>query len=87
MSQYDAIIIGGGPAGTTSATLLAEKGHRVLLVEKTTFPRYHVGESLMPFCWFTLNRLGVLDRMEEIGFTRKHSVQFATTDGKISAPF
>lgn len=85
--QYDAIIIGGGPAGTTSATLLADKGHRVLLVEKTTFPRYHVGESLMPFCWFTLKRLGVLDRMEEIGFTRKHSVQFATTDGKVSAPF
>ena len=85
--HYDAIIIGGGPAGTTSATLLAEKGHRVLLVEKTTFPRYHVGESLMPFCWFTLNRLGVIDRMAEIGFTRKHSVQFATTDGKISAPF
>lgn len=87
MPDYDAIIIGGGPAGTTSAALLAEKGHRVLLVEKTTFPRYHVGESLMPFCWFTLNRLGVIDRMEEIGFTRKHSVQFATTDGKISAPF
>ncbi len=85
--HYDAIIIGGGPAGTTTATLLAEKGHCVLLVEKTTFPRYHVGESLMPFCWFTLNRLGVIDRMEEIGFTRKHSVQFATTDGKISAPF
>ena len=87
MSQYDAIIIGGGPAGATSAALLAGKGHRVLLVEKTNFPRYHVGESLMPFCWFTLNRLGVVERMEEIGFTRKHSVQFATTDGKISAPF
>ncbi len=85
--QYDAIIIGGGPAGTTSATLLAEKGHRVLLVEKTTFPRYHVGESLMPFCWFTLNRLGVIDRMAEIGFTRKHSVQFASIDGSVSAPF
>jgi flavin-dependent dehydrogenase len=85
--HYDAIIIGGGPAGTTSATLLAQKGHRVLLIEKEKFPRYHVGESLMPFCWFTLDRLGVLDRMEEIGFTRKHSVQFATTDGKISAPF
>jgi flavin-dependent dehydrogenase len=86
-SHYDAIIIGGGPAGATSATLLAQNGHRVLLVEKTTFPRYHVGESLMPFCWFTLNRLGVIDRMNAIGFTRKHSVQFATTDGKISAPF
>jgi flavin-dependent dehydrogenase len=56
-------------------------------LEKETFPRYHVGESLMPFCWFSLERLGVLDKMEEIGFVRKHSVQFATTDGKISAPF
>lgn len=87
MTNCDAIIIGGGPAGSTAATLLAQKGHRVLLVEKTTFPRYHVGESLMPFCWFSLDRLGVLDRMEEIGFTRKHSVQFATTDGRISSPF
>ena len=87
MSEYDAIIIGGGPAGSTAASLLAEKGHRVLLLEKETFPRYHVGESLMPFCWFTLNRLGVIDRMNEIGFTRKHSVQFATTDGRISTPF
>ena len=87
MSDYDAIIIGGGPAGSTAASLLAEKGHRVLLIEKETFPRYHVGESLMPFCWFSLDRLGVIDRMAEIGFTRKHSVQFATTDGRISTPF
>lgn len=87
MTDYDAIIIGGGPAGSTAASLLAEKGHRVLLLEKETFPRYHVGESLMPFCWFSLDRLGVLERMDEIGFTRKHSVQFATTDGRISTPF
>ena len=87
MPTHDAIIIGGGPAGATAATLLAEKGHHVLLLEKETFPRYHVGESLMPFCWFTLNRLGVIDRMNEIGFIRKHSVQFATTDGRISTPF
>jgi flavin-dependent dehydrogenase len=87
MPHYDAIIIGGGPSGATAATLLAEKGHHVLLIEKETFPRYHVGESLMPFCWFTLNRLGVIDRMNEIGFVRKHSVQFATTDGRISTPF
>jgi flavin-dependent dehydrogenase len=87
MPDYDAIIIGGGPAGSTAATLLAGKGHRVLILEKETFPRYHVGESLMPFCWFTLNRLGVIDRMNEIGFVRKSSVQFATTDGRISSPF
>ncbi|MEP4078023.1 NAD(P)/FAD-dependent oxidoreductase [Haloferula sp.] len=87
MSDYDAIVIGGGPAGTTSATLLAEKGHRVLLLEKAKFPRYHVGESLMPFCYFSLERLGVAERMDEIGYQQKKSVQFATTDGRISAPF
>ncbi|MGB6220123.1 NAD(P)/FAD-dependent oxidoreductase [Haloferula sp.] len=87
MPDYDAIIIGGGPAGTTSATLLAEKGHKVLLLEKTKFPRYHVGESLMPFCYFSLERLGVVEKMDEIGYQQKKSVQFATTDGKISAPF
>ena len=87
MNDYDAIIIGGGPAGTTSATLLAEKGHRVLILEKTTFPRYHIGESLMPFCYFSLERLGVVGKMDEIGYQQKKSVQFATTDGRISAPF
>ncbi len=85
--DYDALILGGGPAGSTCAALLAEQGHRVLVLEKTTFPRYHVGESLMPFCWFTLDRLGVTARMDEIGFQHKKSVQFATTDGRISAPF
>jgi flavin-dependent dehydrogenase len=84
---YDALILGGGPAGSTCAALLAERGHRVLLLEKSAFPRYHVGESLMPFCWFTLDRLGVTGRMDEIGFQHKKSVQFATTDGRISAPF
>ena len=49
----------GGPAGATTAALLAEKGRRVLVLEKEKFPRYHVGESLMPYCWFTLDRLGL----------------------------
>lgn len=87
MNDYDALILGGGPAGSTAAALLAEKGHRVLLLEKATFPRYHVGESLMPFCYFSLDRLGVAEKMNDIGFQKKQSVQFASTDGRISAPF
>ncbi len=86
-SQFDVIIIGAGPAGTTAAALLAEKGRNVLVIEKEKFPRYHIGESLMPFCWFTLDRLGVLGEMERIAYTKKHSVQFVTADGRQSQPF
>ena len=83
----DVIVVGGGPSGSTAAALLAEKGHKVILLEKERFPRYHVGESLMPFCYFPLERLGVLEQMEEHAFVKKHSVQFVTQEGKISAPF
>ena len=85
--DFDAIVIGGGPAGATAAALLAERGRRVVVLEKEKFPRYHVGESLMPFCYFTLERLGVLDELEGYDFTRKHSVQFVRQDGLASAPF
>lgn len=86
-NEYDAIIIGGGPAGSTSGALLAEKGWRVLILEKEKFPRYHVGESLMPYCYFTFERLGVLDKINEMAWTEKHSVQFIGQDGKASTPF
>ena len=86
-STWDVIVIGAGPAGSTTASLLAAEGHRVLVLEKEKFPRYHVGESMMPFCWFTLDRLGLIGKMEEIGFQQKHSVQFVSTDGVISKPF
>ncbi|MGV3533233.1 MAG: NAD(P)/FAD-dependent oxidoreductase [Chthoniobacteraceae bacterium] len=85
--SYDVIVIGGGPAGSTAASLLAEKGRRVVLFEKEKFPRYHIGESLMPYCWFPLERLGVLDEIEKIAFTKKQSVQFVTQDGRQSQPF
>ena len=85
--EYDAIVIGGGPAGSTAGALLAEKGRNVVVLEKEKFPRYHVGESLMPFCYFTFERLGVVDELNRRGYTKKHSVQFVTKDGSISAPF
>lgn len=84
---WDTIVIGAGPAGSTTAALLAEKGRRVLVLEKEKFPRYHVGESMMPFCWHVLDRLGLAEKMDEIGFTQKHSVQFVSTNGNVSKPF
>lgn len=85
--ELDVIVIGAGPAGSTTAALLAEKGRKVLILEKEKFPRYHIGESMMPFCWFTLDKLGLTGRMDEIGFQQKHSVQFVSTDGTVSKPF
>jgi len=85
--EYDAIVVGAGPAGATAAAVLAEKGRNVVVLEKSRFPRYHVGESLMPYCYFTLERLGLIDEINRIGFTQKQSVQFVTGDGKQSRPF
>jgi len=85
--SHDVIIIGGGPAGSTAATVLADYGHRALIIEKDRFPRYHVGESLVPYCYFPLKRIGMLDKLGQSNFVRKYSVQFADTDGRISLPF
>ena len=86
-SSHDAIVIGGGPAGSTAATVLAQHGRRVLLLEREDFPRYHIGESLMPYTWFTFERLGVLDWFDQAACPKKYSVQFVSTTGKMSQPF
>lgn len=86
-NHYDVIVVGAGPAGTTTAALLAKHGRRVLVLERDDFPRYHVGESLVPFCYSTLERLGMVDKLNATDFVKKYSVQFATTDGRMSQPF
>ena len=86
-TKYDEIVVGAGPAGSTTAALLAEKGRDVLVVEKEKFPRYHVGESLMPFCYFPLQRLGLVDTLMESANPRKYCVQFVREDGFLSQPF
>ena len=85
--RYDCIVIGGGPAGATAGTVLAQQGRRVAVLEREAFPRYHIGESLMPYTWFTFERLGVLDWFEQAACPKKYSVQFVSTTGKVSQPF
>jgi flavin-dependent dehydrogenase len=87
MLEYDTIVIGGGPGGSTTSALLAEHGHRVLLLEREPFPRYHIGESLIPYTWFTLNRLGVVDWLKRSACPKKYSVQFVSITGRVSQPF
>ena len=86
-SRTDVVVIGGGPAGSTAATLVARAGHRVTLLERERFPRYHIGESLIPETFWVLERLGVLDRLRDAAYVQKRSVQFVTGTGKLSAPF
>lgn len=86
-SIYDVIVIGGGPAGSSAAALLAENGRRVLLLEREKFPRYHIGESLLPFTYYPLRRLGLIEAMRKSEFVKKYSVQFVSKSGKASQPF
>jgi flavin-dependent dehydrogenase len=85
--EYDCVVMGGGPAGSTVATLVTQAGFRTLLVERERFPRRHVGESLMPDSYFVFERLGVLDKMKRSGYAKKIGVQFVNHMGRESAPF
>lgn len=87
MNRYDAIVIGAGPSGSTAAAVLASKGRRVLAIEREKFPRYHVGESLIPYTYFPLERIGMIERMKKSRFPSKYSVQFVGRSGNLSQPF
>ena len=86
-NNFDVIVMGGGPAGSSVAGILAREGRKVILFEKEIFPRHHIGESLMTDTYWTFRRLGVLEKLKESPFVRKYSVQFANSAGKESRPF
>ncbi|HSB36272.1 MAG TPA: NAD(P)/FAD-dependent oxidoreductase [Thermoanaerobaculia bacterium] len=73
---YDAVVIGGGPGGSTVATALSRAGRRVILLEREKFPRFHVGESLLPFSLPILDRLGVHEKVRAAGYQKKYGAFF-----------
>src|SRR5436305_11024761 len=86
-SSTEVGVIGAGPAGSTVSTLLAQHGCQVQLFERDRFPRFHIGESLIPETYWVFKRLKFLDKMKASPFVKKYSVQFVSAAGKESAPF
>src|SRR5438552_4676808 len=86
-AQTEVLVIGGGPAGSTTSTLIAQKGHQVQLFEREHFPRFHIGESLIPMTYHVLKRLNMLDKLRGSHFVKKYSVQFVNHAGRLSEPF
>ena len=85
-NNYDVIVMGGGPAGSSVASILAREGRKVVLFEKEQFPRHHIGESLMTDTFWTFQRMGLLEKLKQSPFVRKYSVQFANPAGQRIAP-
>ncbi len=86
-AKYDVVVIGGGPAGAAAATFLQRQGHRCVVLENSKFPRYHIGESLIPHTYGTLGRLGLLPKLQTSHFPVKHSVRFVSPSGEQTDPF
>ncbi len=86
-TEFDVVVIGGGPSGCALATILGRQGHCCLVLESSTFPRYHVGESLIPHTYETLDRLGLLAKLRASHFPVKRSVRFVSASGRESDAF
>ena len=84
---YDVAIIGGGPAGSTAATLLGRAGRRVIVCEREKFPRFHIGESLLPVSMKTFTRLGVHEKFERAGFLKKYGGEMASACCEVGVKF
>src|SRR6187551_2914727 len=82
--ETDVVVIGGGPGGSTVS---ADRGLKVELFERDVYPRFHIGESLIPETYWVFKRIGMLDKMKKSPFVKKFSVQFVNAAGKESAPF
>lgn len=82
-AQYDVAIIGGGPAGSCAASRLAQAGLKVLVLEREFFPRFHIGESLLPAGNRVLKEIGVWDKVEQAGFVTKYGVEFEDAEGGV----
>src|SRR5450432_324000 len=82
-SEYDVIVVGGGPSGSSVATRLAQRGRRVLLLEKERFPRFHIGESLLPCSMPLIEELGAMPRLKAAEFLPKYAAEFLTADGSV----
>ena len=85
--SFDVVVIGAGPGGTTAATFLQRSGHRCVVIERAAFPRYMIGESLIPHSHGTLTRLGLIPKLRASAFPKKLSVRFVSPGGRDSDPF